>query len=408
MLFWLGVVFLGLFPLSPMFGAALVGVGLAVLPWTNALSGRGVLVNGKDLVFLAYIFVALFVTVVHAGTRDLAFAVRLVGYPWAVSFLFQNLWMTERRVNVLLKGVMAVALIVTAVMLFQVAPGSFSVSPVRLFTLDRQQGFYFLSDTTSGPNTVAYLAAAGLAAGVGLFKGGRATSPVVIAGGVLLVFLVVSGGRMAWAAVGTVLLVATVFDGRGRPVLRFRRFAAGLVAMSLVVAIGWWASSRILAGEAGAGFEQRLAGIANPTEDQSFAVRATYWAAAVEMFLENPMGHGVNAYNDRFGRTPHNEVLGQLVATGWHGTLIYLGMLGVTAFLLLLAWRQGVSGAQASVRSAAVYCGLIVALAMFTEHVSRAGINGLYMIFWILVGAALARYREHPDRMDGPHPAGNA
>jgi len=408
MLFWLGLTFMAAFPLSPLLGAGLVGIGLAVLPWTNALSGRGLLVNGKDLAFLAYILVGVGVTVVHTGTRDLGFAVRLLAYPWAVSFLFQNLWMNERRVDLLLKCVMAVALIVAAVMLFQVAPGSFDFSPVRLFTLDRQQGFYFLSDTPFGPNTVAYLAAAGIAASVGLFKGGRATPPVVVGGGVLLVFLVVSGGRMAWAAVLTVLLVATLFDGRGRPALRFRRLAAGLLAISLVVAIGWWASSRILAGEAGAGFEQRLAGIANPTEDRSFAARATYWAAAVEMFLDNPMGHGVNAYNDRFGRTPHNEVLGQLVATGWHGTLIYFGLLGVTAFLVLRAWRQGVSSAHSSVRSAAVYCGLIVALAMLTEHVSRAGINGLYMIFWILVGAALARYREHPAPVDTPHPAGDA
>jgi O-antigen ligase len=408
MLFWLGLAFVVVFPLTPMLGAGLIGIALAILPWSNALSGRGVLVNGKDLAFLAYILVGLVVTVMNAGIRDLGIAVRLTAYPWAVSFLFQNLWMTERRADVLLKSLMAVALLLGAVMLFQVAPGRFDFSPVRLFTLDRQEGFYFVSETPSGPNVVAYLVAAGIAAGVGLVKAGRATLPVLVAGGVLLVFLVVSGGRMAWVAVLMVLLVPTVFDGRGRPTLRFRRLAAGLFAISLVVAIWWWASSRILAGEAGAGFEERLEGIANPTEDRSFAVRASYWAAAVQMFLENPAGHGFNAYYERFGRTAHNEVLGQLVATGWHGTLMYFGLLGVTAFLVLRAWRRCVSSAHSSIRSAAVCCGLVVALAMLTEHVSRAGISGLYMIFWILVGAALARYRKHPDHMDGSQPAGDA
>jgi O-antigen ligase len=405
MLFWLGLVFVAAFPVNPTLGAAIVAVGLAVLPWTNALSGRGVLVNGKDIAFLAHILVGVIVTVVNAGTSDLVFAVRLVAYPWAVSFFFQNLRMTDGRAGVLLKCVIAVALLVGAVMLFQVAPGNFDFSPLRLFTLDRQEGFYFLSDTTSGPNTVAYLAAAGMAAAIGLVKGGRATPPVLIAGGALLMFLVVSGGRMAWAAVLTVLFVATVFDGRGRLTLRFRRLTAGLVAISAVVAIGWWASSRILAGEAGAGFEERLEGIANPTQDRSFAVRASYWAAAVEMFLDNPAGHGVNAYFERFGRTAHNEVLGQLVATGWAGTLIYLSLLSITAFLVLRAWRQGMSSAHSSVRSAAVYCGLIVALSMLTEHVSRAGSSGLYMIFWILVGASLARYEGPPSRAGRPHAA---
>lgn len=406
MLFWLGLVFVAVFPLSPLLGAGLVAVGLAVLPWTNALAGRGVLVNGKDHAFLAYILVALAVTVVHTGISDLGIAVRLVAYPWAASFFFQNLVMTERRADALLGGIMVVALVVGAVMLFQVAPGRFDFSPVRLFTLDRQKGFYFLSDTPSGPNGVAYLAAAGIAAAAGLVKGGRVPLPVLIAGPVLLVFLVVSGGRIAWTAVLAVLFVATVFDGRGRPALHSRSLAAGLIAVSFVMIIAWWASSRILGGEAGTGFEERLVGIANPTADQSFAVRATYWAAAVEMFLDNPAGHGVNAYFERFGRTAHNEVLGQLVATGWVGTLIYLSLLGITAFLVLRAWRQGISRAHTSVRSAAVYIGLIVALAMLTEHVSRAGSSGLYMILWILVGVSLARYEDPPNRAGRTHPAG--
>lgn len=391
MLFLIGEVFAATLLFSQVLGVGLAGIGCSLLLWSSLLTGSTIRVNAKDAAFLVYAGLGSTATVLHGGAYELTFYARLVFYPWLVSLLFQNLSVSYPRARMLLGTVVVVSIVVGAIMVFQAAPGVFDFSFNRLVGLDRQRGFYFLSDEPSGPNSVAYMTAIGIAAALGIGKGGKLSLWWFVAVGVLLVLLVASGGRIAWAAVITIVLLAALFDGAGHPAIEARSIAIATAAVAAALGIGWWLGSQILVGASGAGFAERLAGLANPTEDESFSVRAIYWGAAIEMFLSNPWGHGFNAYFERFGRTPHNELLGQLVASGWHGTVGYVILMVVSVFLVFRAWRSASAPRERMMASAAVYCSVIIGLAMITENVSRAGMKGVYPAFWMLVGAALAR-----------------
>jgi O-antigen ligase len=315
------------------------------------------------------------------------FFVYIVILPWMTSLAMQNVRWTPARVRIVLWGLTAVATGAAGIMLFQVAPGVFDVSLRRLVTLDRGLGFYFHGDRPSGPNAVAFMAAAGVGLSLTYLKYIAPLSPGAYALLMTnLAFLVAAGGRNAWVSAGG-LLILFAFIGR-TGAFSVRSLLGGSVVL-LAAAVVVTVMLRALLGEHGYELQDRLVGLITPADDHNARIRLTYWARAVVMILARPSGWGFDAYYAEYERTPHNELLGQLIGGGLLGTVGFVALVAVVGArsVGLLLRPSGASWRQAAHYAAfSMLC--ITALASVTEHISRAGMATFYPLVWVCVGVS--------------------
>jgi hypothetical protein len=318
-----------------------------------------------------------------------------------VSIIFQNLRMTWIDRKVWLVLVLAIVYMAVSWMLFQVSPGQFDFSLNRLLTLDRTRGFYWLGEERTGPNKAAMLCVAGIAFTLASLKFRVLKTPAAgLIVSSLTVLLIVAGGRIATvSAAGLVLLYGLVSTGGNR--LRHTLIAASLLALFAGAAFGMYT---VLSGTQAEIVAERVEGISDPLQDRSLLARFNDWARATDMVRAAPGGLGFNAYYELYNRTPHNELLGQLIGGGWAGALAYFGLMGY------LAWRSGVHvfrRMDGSVKSQDHYLAFsllcVTWLAMLTEHISRGGMSSFYPLLWMAVGLT---YSRSPYAADGSPTSG--
>lgn len=373
-----------LFPVHPAVGVALILVLVTVSLMTRLASRRVPVVNGKDLVFVLYAVAAL-PPVLLNPSQGMLWA-RIIVYAWLITLAFQNLQHRERDVWLTFWVLYVSLVMVSSVMLFQIAPGRFDFSIERLATLDRQKGFYFTSETRVGPNIAAYAGAAAVVLALVRmrFRRGRLLLNLgaVVAPAVLLF---VSGGRNAWVATALCCTLYLFYQPRG---LRVRRPLA-LKALRLVsTALGIMFVVALVAQAVAAGQDteavQRLQDMVDPANDQNVKFRMTYWALAMGMVQQRPLGWGFGAFKERYGYSTHNELLGQLVGGGWAATVLFVVLLGML-WWHALRMRRDTPVADA-VRFAALCFLLMTCLAMVTENITVSLMNTYMPVFWTVLG----------------------
>jgi len=390
MLFLLAIVFVLCYTIHQAVGIAVVCLTTALAVLWRTWHGAGVRVNRKDAVYAAYAAAALAPTIRHGGMYETAFYCGIVLYPWLVSFLFQNMTIDWPRVTGWSLLTTAIACGTVAVLLFQVAPGQFDISLERLVTLDRNRGFVYRGDRT-GPNKAASMALAGFAVILALLKFRRLPFMVgvpVLA--TLSVLLMIAGGRIASLSASVLILIygVTAFQGG----LRQRgRQLAGAAALMIVLAPGAVLTYRTLNATHGERFQERVEGVTNPLEDRSLLVRLEDWSRAAEMIRGDPWGLGFNAYYASYGRTPHNELLGQWIGGGWVGAALYVCLI---VYLVIRSWSVVMYRLTCTTEGFTHYVLLSLlsaaCLVMLTEHITRGGLSTFYPIVWMAVGLSYA------------------
>lgn len=391
MIYWLGLAFVLFFAFNQVAAFALISAIAFVIICGNLLNRRAPTVNVKDLLFLCYAPLAFIPVLddIHEGI----FWIRIVVYPWLITFVFQNISYTEKRLSVYLYAAMVVSLAVAGVMLFQVEPGQFDVSLQRLVTLDRNVGYYYMGEDRIGPNTAAFMSAAAIIVVLTSLRFARSNVlPRYALLIIPLVFLIVSGGRNAWVSTGFCILLYAVYHGarimgRHRQVIHVALLA--VVALTIVPAI-----AESISHYHADSWSRRLAGLLNPTEDHNFEVRLIYWGRALSMIADRPLGWGFNAYVSRYDRSPHNELLGQLIGAGWLATVVYVILI---AYLWWHVWKGLDSTHPLSdrIRFACLCVLTVTTLAMLTEHISRSTMNTYAPIFWMIIGMSFGIRRQH-------------
>ncbi|HSH74120.1 MAG TPA: O-antigen ligase family protein, partial [Longimicrobiales bacterium] len=384
MIFVAGAVFILLFPLSDQGSVALV-LGIAFLIVVSCLLRRRFpAVNGKDGLFLAYAGFALLPLV--SDPSQTPYFVGIVVYPWLISFVFQNIRYDERRVQLYLYALMAVSILLGAFMVFQVAPLQFDFSLTHLVSLDRGQGFFFRDEDRVGPNTVAYVSAAAIVFVLTYLKFSRDHTSFLLYGILMIptLFLVVSGGRNAWVGTTVCFIAFLLYRSGIRSQNLVRAFQATLIIAA--VAVTAYLTSVAVSAFHGDTFANRLRGLADLGSDETTQVRLLYWADAITLSLRAPWGVGFNEYFSRYDRSPHNELLGQMLGAGWLGAVVYFVLL---AFLWHRVLRMDRTNRMSNQIRFACLCLLVVAtLAMVTENISRSTINSFSTVFWISMGMA--------------------
>lgn len=396
MLFILAMLFVLVYTTNQIVGFGLAAVLTCLAPLDRGLSGAWVRFNRKDVLYAAYAVVAIVPTLRFGDAYEATFYLRIVVYPWLVSFVFQNVNLSYARLKIWSLLVLLVAFATVALMLFQEAPGQFSISLDRLLTLDRSRGFYYRGDERIGPNAAAAMCSAAIAVGLALHKFRRIG---VLAGAALLAvfvpLLMIAGGRNAWLSV-ILLLGLYGVTGFGQSVAR--GMSQRITTVAIVGFVGLLAVVMYegLLSAHGSAFQERVAGIANPLEDLSVRQRFYYWAVAVAMIQNQPWGLGFNAYYALYERTPHNEILGQWIGAGWIGAVFYLVLVGYLFVRSFAIVRRGLRNTDEGFSHYLLLSLLTVAgLAMLTEHISRGGMNTFYPLVWMAVGFSYAAAGGH-------------
>lgn len=404
MLFYAAVAYVVLYTVHQVLGFT-IAVGLVVATVTLSLLRPRLLTwTSKDSLYALYAAIAVVPSLRFFDPYSFTFFLRVVLYPWAVSFVFQNVVWSWPRLRLWVGVTLSVCFVTVAVMLFQEAPGSFEVSLDRLLTLDRTRGFYYRGDERIGPNAAAAMSVMGLALTLAVLRFRRA--PLVVALPLIGCFglmLGVSGGRIA--TVGFLALVAQfVVTGVIREEGPRLRHVGQTVVLVALLGVGGGALYNTLSATQGERFESRVEGVANPLEDHNLIVRLTDWARAVDMIRSAPNGLGYNAYFESYDRTPHNELLGQWIGGGWAGAFLYLILMGaITARLVRLVLFARPPPLEAFCHYLALSALGLTWLAMITEHISRGGMNTFYPIVWMIVGLSYAR----TERARSTNPAGD-
>ncbi|HET7459859.1 MAG TPA: O-antigen ligase family protein, partial [Longimicrobium sp.] len=402
-MFWALLLFLVSFPLNLLGAVALIALLAYLITASRLLSRRPLVLNAKDALFLVYAVCATAATLV--GDRELMFVVRLVVFPWLVSFVFQNVPLTRRQLTLATDAMLLVATVIGAAMLFQDASGNFHFTLQQLLAVQESRRVFYFSSAQMGINGAAFLLAAAFLIALAQIKfaWGSAALRVALLP-VLFTLLIFAGARSVWLGAGAGL-VLFLFFGRALP--RWRSpvptLSRVLVAVGIVVAAVL--SFRALISDSGIGFLTRMEGFTNPLDDATLLVRLRYWQLAVDMIHQHPLGAGFNAYYAKYGRTPHNEVLGQLIGAGWLGAAVYFAVFGYLCWRAVKLLRSR-SGAEAFVPYLAVSLLALMAFGMATENITRVTLGTLAPLFWAVMGMMLQRAdAPAPRRRPGRRPA---
>ncbi len=374
---------LAITPVWPLVGVP-VWLLLVASVFATSLRRRQLRFDSIDLLFVLYF---IYAWPLHTEWYDFTVLVRVMVFPWLVYWLFKNSSADPTRV--FLAAMICSAVTVTAVMIFQVAPGHFDFSIDRLLTLDRGTGFILRGEEAVGPNAAGYFAAGGLGLALTMMRfrlGGPFGLIWSLAAAVLVGFTVIAGTRVAWLAEAVMLGMYVLFPPNDRWKARWMRVARAVTLVALLAAVAIASISLVQAGEGAARFEDRVEGLLDPGTDSGFTARLYYWSLAWAMIEAHPMGSGHETFYATYGRTTHNEWLAQLVAVGWIGTALF-GLI-----VLVTAWHIWRAVLRAGLREPGVYAVLslsvVVGLSLLTENISRSGMYTLWPVFWGTFGLA--------------------
>ena len=227
---------------------------------------------------------------------------------------------TERRLELLMRGYLAAALIASLVAV---------AAYFRLFG-GKSEMFLLYSrarGTFNDPNVLgAFLVLPGLL----LFQRLLAGRMVVRSALMLLVMLaalLLSFSRAAWGvfAIAALIVMALTFVTSRSANERVRVVAVAIIGMAVIVA---FVAALLSIGKVAELFMERA------TLDQSYDVgrygRFGRYVMGINMALENPLGIGPLQFSRFFPEDPHNTFLNSFMTGGWAGGFAYFTLCAVT------------------------------------------------------------------------------
>jgi len=272
-------------------------------------------------------------------------------------------------------------------MFFQDEPGHFNFSLSYIISKDRNAGFNFIYPEPVGPTTIASILAVGYT--YLLLKLVNKTNIFRI-GFFIFTFLLItiSGGRSSWIAIFfisiTILYLKTdLLKPRNWIILGSILGIIILLFIFIIPDIPIFYSPE---------FQQRLFAFSDPSDNQTVTVRFIYWGIALAMFYAHPGGIGFWAYFDIYGRTAHNEILGQVLGVGIGGLIIYLGFY-IYSFIELRKMKKF----QTTTDNFQVFAYSFFIVIFFTGITENFSISSrfiLYPLVWVMLGTISSKLRH--------------
>lgn len=331
----------------------------------------------SDVFFLCYFIFSLYGVLFYSGFESLFFKMTI--YPWLITFVFQNIKLRSEDVEKVVLGILISILMLGLFIFFQEKPGVFTFSID--FIINRNRVFYFRGgDNAIGPTLLSsLLAISSIFIIIFLIKKKKFRKSKIIILSLLLLLLLISGGRASlFALMFSVAVTASFYiqnrDVFLRTVITLVSFACALFIFFVFLDFAQKADIPLFRGL------YRF----NELRDDNFLTRVGAWQISWDFIKSNPFGYGYSFLLNRIGRTPHNEIVAQLLGGGFISALFFFAL-----FIYFLKNSVNVILEKADkkmvpITTIAIIC--FFSILGLTENFSVSGNSTFYPIVWIIFG----------------------
>jgi O-antigen ligase len=329
---------------------------------------------------------ALAAAFVTGRDTSITLALKIAVYPWMITFALQNIrYNKDALVRVLYCLFIASSVIIT-IMYFQERFGVFNFSVEYAISKDRTSGFFFMDEgITVGPTTIASMILLCILILNQLLrfstKHFKLILPLLI---IYFLLLVMSGGRMAIIATFSALAFNLSLIKKNI-FMKYFVVASGLI-LFLCLIYFFFIFQKNLAILPDSFFDRMSLSLTN-LHDKSVTTRIFLWGDALGMFLDNWWGYGYDYFSNRFVRSTHNELLGQIVGIGFIGTLFYL-------LIYIYFFKRNIEMLNMFQKEVIFFPILTISLLIslffigMSENYSYSSNNILYPLVWVILGVS--------------------
>lgn len=365
--FWLGK----MYALAP-----LILVAAFFILRNTLYYGRTGILSGHVYILLAFLF-GIFPAISYP--IDVNVVIKVLLTPLLITYVVLSSACTYGSYIFHLKTLMFVLLLISIILFFQVAPGSFDFSLSTLLSKSRTEGYYLFDlDDPSSPTFLAAILANLVI--LSFYLTHYLKQNFLIFGSVFAlstIMLIVSAGRTSWAVV-TVFFLYVAYKKNYKNFISY-----GLGAIIVVATMYMFLIPVIATNQMDNDFADRISLIFSLESDSSALTRVYYWEQAVSELESSWLGKGYYYFIDTYGGSTHNQVLGDLVATGIFSTLFMY--VAITSF-----YRGHFKQAKRANESDAIDILFVTNIMIFLmfgllEHYSFSGVSVLWPLFWYLL-----------------------
>lgn len=348
----------------------------------NAIGGQKFYFFSKDWIYLIYLSFSALPLINYP--EHLQYYVRIVIYPFLIMLCFQNINIKLDHLSKRIALIFVVSTVIFAFMFFQYAPGKFDFSLQYILTVDRNAGFFFMSEDRIGPTACAYMLTIPiiiLLSNLIFYKSASKYNLLIII--LLSPFIIIVGGRNAWVGIFCLLILYLYYMYRKSKKIKFFKIIVITLLIIIVTTSVYFLFEPIFSDQ----FYNRLKAFTNPIQDQNLLVRFVYWADAIELVSRNYIGYGFNYFFINYGGTPHNEILGQMVGGGLLGTLffvLYMSIVFRDLFKKFIEQNKNKFVNHFNYMAFSIF--IICFIAMLTDNITRSTNTTFYSIFCIFIG----------------------
>lgn len=292
------------------------------------------------LCFLCYLFFSLL-----ANFSDLdASIAKAIFIPYGVFFLFYFFGRAGLVSFLDLNRALVVGCFFISVnMFFQESPGVYVFSTEYALYRERWMGYFVLGvDEPVAPNIFAQIVGVGSIFSLNLIVASRIWYKRMMYAVLALCFLffvVSSGSRSVLIASVVCSIILVYFNRTARGGQESKGFLLAFYAFLFVLFFGYVIS--FFAAES-QDISDRISSFSDLSADHSFMTRVGLWADALMFAFENPLGGVLHTFFDMHYFSPHNEVLGVLLLSGFLGAFSYILLwFGVGKMAWMVAVRAG-------------------------------------------------------------------
>lgn len=334
------------------------------------------------LCFLCYLSLSL---LANLGDLDASIA-KAIFIPYGVFFLFYLLGRAGLVSLINLNRALVVGCFFISVnMFFQESPGVYVFSAEYALYRERWMGYFVLGvDEPVAPNVFSQIVGIGSILSLNLVIASRIWHQRVAYAVLALCFLffvVSSGSRSVLVASVVCSIILVYFNRSARVDQQSKGVLLVFYGLLFVLFFGYVIS--FFAAES-QDISARMSSFSDLSTDHSFMTRVGLWADALTFAAENPLGGVLHNFFDMYYFSPHNEVLGVLLLSGYLGAFFYILLwFGVGKVAWLAAARLG----QNIYISAFVFTVFVSFTEHFTFSSGRFFAPIVFAFFGYMIGA---------------------
>ena len=372
------ILYCSLYWISPTLSLILTSF-LAFFVLSNAFRKGTVAFYTKDRIYLIYLVLAFFSGI--PNIEAISSFIRFALYPFLIMIIFQNLTIKTKYYNIIILILAIILVFIAGLMFFQTGPFRFDFSIHYILKVDRNKGFYFMTDLGRvGPTKLAYILATIFILVLSRIKYISKHKIKVYSSIILLIpFILIVAGRNSWIGLFLFILIYAYRDYEAER--NFQKYFIFFALIGIII-VGYLFLEPIISGNT----YNRLSLLFEPFGDNSFLTRLYLWNTALDIIAINPIGVGYNYFVTLYMISPHNELLAQLMGAGWLGAFFFILFYFVVFLDIKKELKVNYSPIHNYINFVAFSLLVINIIAMMTDNITLSSETTTYPVLMVVIG----------------------